>query len=232
MTGNDTEHAPDHCGADIAAYALGALEPAEADAMRLHLETCAVCPYELTSFQQVVDDLATSAPHQDAPRALKRRVMRAVSDEPRLNQMARRERHRLWPALSRPTLALGTGLALVVAAVLVVVSVSSGGASTRVVQAQVTGQGNAALRVSGGHAQLVVHHFPAPPSGKIYEVWLQRGTGAPQPTNELFSPTRNGNGDADVPGNLHGVSHVLVTPEPAGGSRVPTHQPVISAALT
>jgi hypothetical protein len=34
-----------------------------------------------------------------------------------------------------------------------------------------------------------------------------------------------------VPGSLHGVSTVLVTPEPAGGSLVPTHPAVISASL-
>ena len=36
----------------------------------------------------------------------------------------------------------------------------------------------------------------------------------------------------DVPGDLRGVSQVLVTQEPAGGSRVSTHRPVIVASLT
>ena len=31
---------------------------------------------------------------------------------------------------------------------------------------------------------------------------------------------------------LSGVSQVLVTPEPAGGSKVPTHAPVIAAQLS
>ena len=35
-----------------------------------------------------------------------------------------------------------------------------------------------------------------------------------------------------MPGNLHGVSQVMVTPEPAGGTLVPTHPPVIVAPLT
>jgi hypothetical protein len=34
-----------------------------------------------------------------------------------------------------------------------------------------------------------------------------------------------------VPGDLKGVSEVLVTPEPLGGSSVPTHAPVIIAQI-
>ena len=44
----------------------------------------------------------------------------------------------------------------------------------------------------------------------------------------LFSPTSAGNAVVEVPGNLKGVSSVLVTPEPMGGSPHPTHAPVIS----
>ncbi len=80
--------------------------------------------------------------------------------------------------------------------------------------------------------ELVVQHFTPPPSGKIYEVWLVRGKRAPQPTNALFDVNADGNGDVDVPGSLKGVDQVLVTPEPAGGSKVPTHTPVIAAQLS
>jgi anti-sigma-K factor RskA len=86
--------------------------------------------------------------------------------------------------------------------------------------------------VTAGHAELVVHHFAAPPAGEIYEVWLGRPDQKPQPTNALFSVTASGDGDVDVPGNLHGVNQVMVTPEPAGGSPVPTHPAVITADLT
>ena len=100
------------------------------------------------------------------------------------------------------------------------------------IQAKVTGQGTAQLRIARGKAELVVHHFSPPPAGKIYEVWLQRGKASPSPTMALFSVTAAGDGQVDVPGSLHGVSLVMVTPEPAGGTKVPTHPPVISASLT
>jgi hypothetical protein len=79
---------------------------------------------------------------------------------------------------------------------------------------------------------LVVHHFSPPPAGQIYEVWLKHANRAPSPTSALFSVTAKGDGDIDVPGNLHGVAQVMVTAEPAGGSRVPTHPAVILANLS
>ncbi|MBV8711530.1 MAG: hypothetical protein JOY56_07110, partial [Solirubrobacterales bacterium] len=43
--------------------------------------------------------------------------------------------------------------------------------------------------------------------------------------------TTGGAGEVGVAGDLHGVSEVLVTAEPLGGSRVPTTAPVITAQL-
>jgi hypothetical protein len=219
--------APDSCSTDVAAYALGALEPAEAEAFDRHLQTCAVCPVELTAFRQVVDDLALTPPRLRASRGLKRRVMRAIADTPRVEPAARPEPSRWRLALPRPAFALPGGLALAAVIAVAVVLALPGGGSTRTVAAQVTGRGSASLRVSGGRATLVVHHFPVPPHGKIYEIWLKRGNTAPT-RSALFSVT---DGDVDVPGSVHGVSEVLVTPEPAGGSSRPTHWPVISAKL-
>ena len=54
MSDKDTLPGSGHCGEDVAAYALGALEPAEAEAFARHLETCAVCRDELEAFQQVI----------------------------------------------------------------------------------------------------------------------------------------------------------------------------------
>jgi hypothetical protein len=110
---------------------------------------------------------------------------------------------------------------------------STGSSGPRLIQASVAGSpGSAQLRVSGGHAELIVRHLPAPPAGHIYEVWLKRPNHTPAPTSALFSVTSTGAGDVGVPGDLRGVSEVLVTPERAGGSLVPTHAPVIVARLS
>jgi anti-sigma-K factor RskA len=224
-----------HCGDDVAAYALGALEPEEADAFRRHLEQCAVCRDELAVFEQVARELPLAAEQYRAPETLRRSVLRAVGERPKAaaaGEPRRAGTRRGWFSLSRPGLALAGVLAAVVIAI-GALALTSGSSHTRVLNAHVSGStGTAQVRLNGGRAQLVVHDFRPPPPGKIYEVWLQRGKGSPQPTTALFSVTAKGDGDVDVPGNLHGVDQVLVTPEPAGGSKVPTHSPVITAQLS
>lgn len=244
LTPGHDEHS---CSTDVAAYALGALEPAEAEAFRRHLETCAVCPVELSAFQRVVADLAIGVERSDAPPDLKRRVMGAIEEEsgtasgrfePRPgNARARRARRRdavlrgsNW--LHGPTLALGAGLAFALAAIVVVVIAFPGRQNSRTVRAATSVGGAAALHISADRTKLVVRHIAAPPQGKIYEVWLQYGKHVPRP-KALFDPGRDGDASVVVPGSLYGVTHVLVTAEPAPhGTRAPTANPVISAALS
>ncbi len=235
---SDENRTVDHegCGADVAAYALGALDAEEVEAFRRHLESCAVCRDELAAFEGVVDALPMSVPPQPVPPGLRRRVMRAVETEPKpraKQEPARRRRFRLGDWLvPRPALALGSALVVAACVIAGVALTSSSSPSTRVIDAQVTGQGAAQLRVRGDQGQLVVRRFSPPPAGQIYEVWLVKPDRPPAPTNALFSVTAQGDGDVEVPGSLRGVSKVMVTPEPAGGSLVPTHSPVIQASLT
>ena len=123
--------------------------------------------------------------------------------------------------------------ALVVALALAVVAVGHSalgpaGSRARVIVASV---GSAQLRVSGGRGELIVEHLPAAPPDRIYELWLQRGARDPAPST-LFAVTSRGTADIGVPGELVGVTRVLVTIEPLGGSRTPTTRAVIAARLT
>jgi anti-sigma-K factor RskA len=236
MTRDDqmTDHRD--CGADAAAYALGALEPAEAEAFREHLATCAVCRDEVSAFGSVVDVLPLAAPPQRAPRSLKRRVMDEVRAESRATPARARRRSRWTAAFPRPVLALGATAMIVVIAVGGVLLGSGGGSSgpaPRVFHASVAWKtASAVLNVQGGRGELVLHRMHPPPAGQVYEVWLKRASLPPEPTAALFSVNAAGSGTVDVPGNLHGVTQVMVTPEPAGGSKVPTHPPVLVAQLT
>jgi Anti-sigma-K factor rskA len=219
------------CDGNVAGYALGALEPAEAEAFGHHLEACAVCRDELASFQQVVDLLPMSATRQSAPKGLRRSVLAGIK------QASRPSAHpdRPWPRrLAVPRLAPALGAAMLA------ISIAIGGLAlsrppspmTRIYSAHVVGStGSAQIRMTGGQTELVVRRFRPPPADQIYEVWLVRGGHSPQPTSALFSVTSHGDGDVDVPGNLRGVDKVLVTPEPVGGSTVPTHAAVITAEL-
>jgi anti-sigma-K factor RskA len=98
-----------------------------------------------------------------------------------------------------------------------------------VIQASV---GRAELRVTDGRGDLVVHRLPQLPAGRIYEMWVQRGSAPPVPTGTLFGVRANGAAAVGVPGSLSGVSAVMVTQEPSGGTPAPTTAPVIVARLT
>ena len=86
------------------------------------------------------------------------------------------------------------------------------------------------LEVGDDGATLVARNMPAPPQGRIYQVWLKRPGKDPEPTSVLWSTRTDGSADVAVPGSLDGVEAVLVTDEPEGGSDVPTRPPVITAA--
>ncbi len=224
------------CGGDVAAYALGALDAAEAEAFRRHLDTCTVCQEELVSFQEVVNELPLTASHHKAPAAIRRKVMREVNSDARAHSTAgsaprARGTGGVGWLMPRPALALGVALLVAVGVTVGVLTGSASGPGARVLPGQVVGTGTAQLRIAPGRASLVVHHFAQPPAGKIYEVWLVRGKNPPSPTSALFSVTSAGNGVVEVPGNLKGVSSVLVTPEPMGGSPHPTHAPVVDVPI-
>jgi anti-sigma-K factor RskA len=217
---------------DAAAYVIGALELDELQAFRTHLESCPICRDEVAALQQVADTLPMAAPQYEAPKHLRQRVLADVRSEPRCVQPVRRRR---WPTVHVPSPVLAFGLAAVLAlAVVGVIELASGGSSdVRVIPAHTTfASASAEIRLGDGRSELVVAHMPAPAVGHIYEVWLKRAGAAPSPTNALFSVSTSGAATVGLPGSLHGVSQVLVTPEPDGGSPAPTHPPVIVGSLT
>ncbi len=236
MSDLDETTRPQGCSGDAAAYVLGALDGQEATAFVRHAQTCVVCRDELAELTAVADVLPLAAPPHSFPRALKRRVMAEVKADQRAGTRAPesarpmvRRRASLWP---RPAFAGGLA-AVAAAAVAAVIILGSGGTNTKIIHASTSWSGGSAtLHVTDGHAELIVDRAPAPPAGEVYEVWLKHPSSpTPSPTNALFTPTSSGAGSVDVPGNLHGVKQVMVTVEPAGGSKVPTHPPVVVANL-
>jgi anti-sigma-K factor RskA len=226
------------CGLDAAAYVLGALEKQELEAFLAHLSGCAACRDEVAALQHVADALPAAAPPMAPPQELRRRVIGAVRVEQKGDASATladrrpaRSLRRLRFAPPRPAAAVGGALAVAAAIVVAIVIASGGSSATRVIQANVRGAGTAKLILAGGRGELVVSHFPPPGRGRIYQVWLQRPHRAPSPTRTLFDVTTGGTGEVGVAGDLHGVSEVLVTSEPLGGSSAPTTAPVIAAHI-
>ncbi len=222
------------CGADVAAYALGALDDHELAAFERHLDGCTICRDELTAFASMTDLLAIAAPVVNPPRSLKRKVMTAVAVEAKSRSaVAPRRSWRPQFSLASPRVGLALGAAVVAIVAGALVLPGSGGSATRVINAQVLAHpGHAVIRVTGNRGELVVDHLPALPAGHVYEVWLRRrGLRAPVPT-KLFSVAGSGSAHVDVPGSLAGASAMMVTPEPAGGSTTPMGAPIIRASLT
>jgi anti-sigma-K factor RskA len=190
------------------------------------VESCAICRDEIAALAPVLDALPSSAPPHPAPRALRRRVLRSVRAEPKV-AVSRRPRGGRIIALvhSAPAGWLALGATMVAAAV--VVQIGAPNPQEHTVPARV---GHAHLRVAGGHAELVVQRLPALPPNRTYEVWIQRGTHAPV-ASTLFGVSARGTADLGVPTDLRGVSRLLVTVEPRGGSLVPTTRPVIQIVV-
>jgi Anti-sigma-K factor rskA len=172
---------------------------------------------------------------------LRKRLMVTVRAEAELLRAAGSEADRPARARSRwrlrPLLGLAGATTALALGVLLGVLVIAGGSGqpVHVTAARVASSAHGAsalLRQVGSRSELDVSDMPSPPQGRIYEVWLKRGNEAPRPTDALFSVTSEGSGSVDVPGDLHGVSQVLVTDEPLGGSTVPTRLPVITVTLT
>jgi anti-sigma-K factor RskA len=232
MTDREPMSGTTDCGGDAAAYVLGALEPEEADAFRVHLQDCAVCRDEVEALGGVVQALPLAAHQYAPPRGLKRRVIGEVRREQATNG---RSVARTRPRRRGPRQLLAGGAATLVAAAGAVTAIIelSGGAAATVFQAQVVGiSGSAQLRVTSGHGELVVKHLTPPGHGHTYEVWLKSGAAAPVPASVLFGVNSAGDADVGLPKPVgHRLSAVMVTQEPLGGSPHPTHDPVIVARL-
>jgi len=92
---------------------------------------------------------------------------------------------------------------------------------------------NAQVQVQGEKATLVATNMPAPPEGRVYEVWVvPKGESAPKPTNVLFVPRGDGSAEAAIPGSASDIQQVLVSDEPTGGSDTPTGDVVANAKLS
>jgi anti-sigma-K factor RskA len=224
------------CDGNAAPYVLGALPPAEHEAFVAHLETCAICREEVASLQSVAAALPLAAPQVLAPPGLKARLMAEVrgadtprEPEPEPRPAPVRARRRL---LALPSFApLAVAVAAVIALLVVVLAEGGGGVKTRTYRAAVHPPGaSGVVTVSGAHAQLTLTGMPATERGRIYELWIKRA-GAPAPTDALFTVTRAGRASVGVPGSAKGVTALLVTSEPLGGSRTPTRTPAIIAAI-
>jgi anti-sigma-K factor RskA len=226
----------------LGAFALGALPDDERTRAAAHIATCPVCAEDAAALERAATRLIDVVPSREPSPELRDRIMAVVESEATLLRAASTPRPRPARTSTRPRLAawrspgsmrwVAAGAALLVAgAILGAVLPSGGGPATRTLEAQV-GRGQAWVVTKGGDAKLVIAGLPAPTGDKVYEVWVQHGSGPAQPAarNPADATFVVRSGQVDIPGHLARGDRVLVTAEPAGGSRQPTGVPVVVTA--
>lgn len=216
------------------AYAVDALDPDERARFEAHLGSCAACQSEVASLREATAMLGSSV-EAEPPAALRDRVLAEISTVrplPPVTVLA--ERRRRW---ARPLAAAAAAVVLVGGGVVVWQQAQDDSSTTqlaadRVIQARdarhvtvdLPGGGSATVYTSRavGRAALVTRHMPAPPSGRTYQLWLQKA-GRMVPAGLM-----KGAGDQAVllRGDLAGATAVGITVEPPGGSEEPTSDPV------
>lgn len=240
----------------IALYAIGAVTPAEAEAARQHLATCATCQDLLQEYQAVAEELLYQVPALQPPPGLKAKLLARIQPTARLAGASPPRRSRLrrfwqdtialprWAAIGAlaALLALG-GVALSERTRAVALAdqvemgriLSSPHHLTVILEATdqaPEARGVVYLEPESSAAVLIVNRLTALPPDKAYQVWLihdgQRDSGG------LFT-VRPEDGHAvtliRAPRPLSTYQQLGITDEPATGSPGPTGQRVIGGKL-
>jgi anti-sigma-K factor RskA len=229
---NETGH--ERWREELAAYALGALEPGEGAELERHLAGCEECRGELEWLRPAVQLLPESVERVEAPPELRSRLIEQVRSE--AEQAPSESGQRSWLGRRGRGLALrpliGTAVIALVVAVLAGYAISGGtggdeGATTVVagrspgVTAKVVRQGETGTLHLANVRQL--------PRDKVLQAWVQRGKRVVS-AKTLFVPNPDGTASATID-NMDGVNTVMVTAEPRGGSAQPTSAPIVSVSM-
>lgn len=232
----ETEH--DRWNENIAAYALGALEPGEAAELERHIEGCERCRSELRWLTPAARSLPESVERRESPPELRRKLMEEVRADARASAAApggaaRRNSpgwaHRLhfgrlgW----RPVAGLAAvALAAVAVAGYEIGSDGSGSGQTSTVVAGQAPGVTAKMVSEGAGGTLHLANVKQLPEGRVLQAWVSRD-GEVEAVPALFVPNREGNASTTI-AEMDGVDTVMVTSEPSGGSKAPTSAPIIT----
>lgn len=246
MSFEETRECQERHHDDLAAYALGALDGSAAKELEAHLESCEACSDRLRWLQPAIDLMPASVPQLEAPPSLKLNLMDVVREEaavegapaPAQRQRAASPVSGWWERLResmrlRPALA---GLATLAAVVVGVTLIAGGGADSRVGKTfaanAVTGGSNATglVRVEEGHGLIEVQNLPPTSPRSTYQVWVAHdGQVSPSSTFEI---SKDGTGESTIPELPAEADQIIVTREPAGGSKSPRGPQMLSADLS
>ncbi len=233
-----TETNHDRWNENIAAYALGALDPGEAAELERHIEGCERCRSELRWLTPAARSLPESVERREPPRELRRKLMEEVRTDARASAAApggtARRPSPGWARrvhFGRLGWRPAAGLAAVALAAVAVTgyeigSDGSGGGPTSTVVAGHAPGVTAKMVSEGAGGTLHLANVKQLPEGRVLQAWVSRD-GEVEAVPALFVPNREGNASTTI-AEMDGVDTVMVTSEPSGGSRAPTSVPIIT----
>ena len=225
---------------EVAAYALGALDPAEAAELEAHLEGCEHCRMALRWLSPAVQVLPESVERVKAPRQVRESVMSEVRADAKRSRRAAKggllaRLHLRQPGSGslawRPIAALAAvALAVVAIGGYELGSGGSGdsGTGTPIVVGEAPGV-VAEMVPEGEGGTLHLQNVSQLPDDRVLEAWVQR-EGEVEPVRALFVPDDEGQASTMV-ADMDGVETVMVTTEPKGGSELPTSEPIVTMPI-
>jgi anti-sigma-K factor RskA len=227
------------------AFALDALTEIERAGFARHLAECEACATEVAEFRETAARLSAAA--VEAPSAqLRERVLADVS-RTRQATAGRTERaggadvarwrRRTAAAVAAGVVALG-GMATVwvvqqervdraqTEAAQIAAVYAAGDATARTVDLPGGGKITVVVSPSEHDAVAVMSNLPAPPAGKVYQLWLIKRTA---PTSAAVMAAGQTSGRAVLA--IDDADTLGVTVEPEGGSPAPTSPSVVGVPL-
>jgi anti-sigma-K factor RskA len=219
---------------EVAAYAIGALDRERVADLEEHLADCKRCQEELRWLRPAVQALPEAVERQVPPPRLKQRLMAevradadAAGSRPGVGERLRGLRlDRLtWKPLAGLAVAI-----LVIAGGIGYLVGSSGGSGAHTTEVEPGPDGIAAKVVTeGDRGEIRLAGVEPLPNGRVLEAWVERD-GVVEAVPGLFVPDQGGNATATIE-DMSGVSAVMVTREPAGGTTQPTTKPIVEIPL-
>ena len=231
---------------EVAAFALGALDADQIADFKEHFKDCKRCQDELRWLATAVRALPESVEQQSPPPALKVRLMEEVradvaAEAKKARAAQRRERaescggFREWLAginfggLTWKPLAGMAAVILIVAAGIGYAVGNGGGTNVHTYEAPQAAGIQASVVREGDEGELRLAGLGQVENGKTLEAWVKRGETV-EPVKMLFTPDAEGNATTEIE-DLKGAEAVLVTEEPAAGSKQPTSEPFVNVPL-
>ncbi len=233
---------------EVAAYSIGALDPARVEELEKHLADCRRCQEELRWLSPAVRALPEAVERQAPPPELKQRLMAEVRADAAAEARRVRGKERREGAETRSGLGewlrglnLGgltwkplAGMALVVLVIAggigYAVGNDSGSGGAHTTEKPAGANGIAAKVVTeGSRGELHLAGVEPLPKGRVLEAWVERD-GVVEAVPALFAPDQAGRASTTIE-DMKDVSAVMVTREPEGGTSKPTTVPIVEVPI-